>query len=84
MTPKPLSADIAADLDAAGDQPVPVTKPNDTKLFFVVDGEFLERAKRAMRESEVVASVQRGVTDPGMSLEESQERTVTAIRQPQQ
>lgn len=82
MTPKPLTPDLAAALEAAGDDPLPVTNPNDGQVYYVVEGDLHRRAMQALRESEVVESIRRGVADPGMSLEESQRRTIEAIRRP--
>ena len=85
MTPKNLTPDLAEALDAAGSEPLPVTKPNDTRVYFVVDGDLHERAMKALRHQQNVEAIRRGNEDieagEHVSVEEARRLTEEHIRQ---
>ncbi len=85
MNPKPLNQDLADALQAAGDEPLPVIDLASQQIYFVVDKEIHERAMKALRHQENVASIRRGAESmeagSGITVEESKRRTEEAIRQ---
>lgn len=80
MTPKPLSPDIAAALDAAGDEPLPVTNPNDSRLYFVIDSDLYEKAMRALQAREDLAAIEEGIKDMEAGRTESAKTGFEGIR----
>jgi hypothetical protein len=84
MTTK-LTQELADALRDCEHEPLPVVDPTNQQPYFVVEKEIHERAMRALRYVENVASVRRGLQSMdegrGMSIDESQRRTEEAIRQ---
>ena len=60
MTPK-LNDDLQREVDAHAGQPIKVEHPGTHKVYVIVDNETHERAMRALREREDLASIARGI-----------------------
>ena len=81
MTPRPLSPDLTEALHAAGDEPLLVFDPTNQHHYVVVDSDIHRRAMSALRRQETVESIKRGLDGPAMTLEESRQRNLEALRE---